>query len=200
MTKGYFLRLAALLSLTCAYNLFAHLQPQPPPQSQVDAASAQPNAARAPSKNKAKPTKVWTNEDLEDTRTARKIQSPPKDVAKGPSQDASDKPEASRPERANVPTGPVPKLSDSSPIPNTVAETERKIDIARNEIRQMQSTLGDTRTAFAEATDDVQRARLRVDMDLIRDDLRERQDDLKQLQDRLEMLKRSNGELKFGQQ
>lgn len=112
MTRARFFGVAALLSLSFAGGILAQSQPQP---TQSPAEPVTKEAAVTASEGKAKPKKVWTNDDFDSPRTPEDIQQDREAAAKVQSSEATAKSEVTHPGSANVTAGPTPTLSDSSP-------------------------------------------------------------------------------------
>jgi uncharacterized small protein (DUF1192 family) len=139
------------------------------------------------SQEKPKPRKVWTEDDLASIRK-------PWDVYQDQEAQSSERNTqiAARPDGAQVPatTDSKSTLSDGSPIPETVQNIEARISTVQQEILQITSNLAATKQAYRDATDDLQRSKLRTDIDLIQGELQENTNDLDVLQARLEAQKK----------
>ena len=186
VTNLYLFVIGFLLSLSFACGAVAQIEVKHPQRTPSEAGAAPPYAATPASQ--IKPPKVWTNDDLRDSRKPENIKKDRDSDAKEPGREIGAQPEGVSAATA-VATSPTSTLSNHSPLPRTVEEAQRKVSAAADEIVQMQATLESLRDRYAGTTDDLQRAKLQLNIDLIRSDLGERHDDLTLLQNRLEVVK-----------
>jgi hypothetical protein len=133
-----------------------------------------------------RPIKVWTEEDLIKLRKPWDVHMDQLEEIRRQDSTLAGKTDAET-AKDSVPLKST--LSDNTPIPSTVEDVQKKISVRQQEAVQIAVNLEATRQAYFDATDDDRKSKLKFDMDVMQDELRENKNDLSLLQARLESLK-----------
>jgi hypothetical protein len=181
---------AGLFLFGIAAGAAGQSQSQPQSSSQPQEAK-QNNAASAPT-GKTKTKRVWTDDDLPAIRKPSDLQEDQDAEAKQREDAAAAETAAKMNAQASAAAALRTKLSDNAPLPTTFDEAEQKISVRQQEKDYITEELEATKQNYDSASEDEQRSRLKVTIDLLEDELREANDDLKLLQARLEALKKAS--------
>ncbi|HXW55838.1 MAG TPA: hypothetical protein VEJ67_08835 [Candidatus Cybelea sp.] len=156
-------------------------------QEQSPAAGPQTTAAATTTGSAA--NKIWINEDLVALRKPWDIYLDQEIDAWQKAQEEAEEAAKAAAARANRKTpAKAATLSDNTPIPTTVDDLQVRIKAAEQEVSQLSKDLDVLNQNYAVATSDDLQAKLKLDIDLIQHDLKDRQDDLALLQARLAAL------------
>jgi hypothetical protein len=155
-------------------------------QEQTPAAAAQ-TAAAMTAGNAA--NKIWINEDLIALRKPWDIYLDQEIDAWQKAQEEAEEAAKAAAARANRKTpAKAATLSDNTPIPATIDDLQVRIKATEQEVSQLSKDLDVLNQNYVRATSDDLQAKLKLDVDLVQHDLKDRQDDLVLLQARLAAL------------
>jgi predicted RNase H-like nuclease (RuvC/YqgF family) len=156
-------------------------------QEKTPAAAVQTSTAAMTIGNAA--NKIWRNEDLVALRKPWDIYLDQEIDAWQKAQEEAEKEAKAAQARASRRTpAQANTLTDNTPIPTTIDELQVKIKATEQEVRQLSTDLDVLKRNYALATSDDLQAKLKYDVDLVQNDLKDRQDDLALLQARLNEL------------